>query len=71
MPGKTSTLTAPRAPSPVTAYLRLLRGGAVAPTSPMDQDGFHAPCSAPQMTGGCGGGQMMAGRAQDPALVHF
>lgn len=69
MPGKTSTPTAPRAPSPVTAYLRLLRGGAVATTHPMDQDGFHAP--APQMTGGCGGGQMMAGRAEDPALVHF
>ena len=71
MPGKTSTPAAPRPPSPITAYLRLLRGGAVSPAHPVDQDGLDAHFPAPQMTGRCGGGQMMAGRAEDPALVHF
>jgi hypothetical protein len=69
MPGKTSTPIGPHT-APASLYLRLLRGGSVMGRAPLaDTD---APVSvSPQMAGGACGGQMMAGRSEDPALVHF
>ncbi|MEA1674499.1 hypothetical protein [Nitrospirillum sp. BR 11163] len=70
MPGKTSTPIGPHT-SPMSLYLRLLRGGATTGRAPLAHD-TDAPVSVPpQMAGGVCGGQMMAGRSEDPALVHF
>ncbi|ASG22144.1 hypothetical protein [Nitrospirillum viridazoti] len=70
MPGKTSTPIGPH-PSPLPLYLRLLRGGTLVGQTPLADDSDAAVSVPRQMTGGACGGQMMAGRAEDPALVHF
>ncbi|MEA1652945.1 hypothetical protein UAJ10_28515 [Nitrospirillum sp. BR 11164] len=70
MPGKTSTPIGPHS-SPVPLYLRLLRGGTQVGHAPLADDGDTVVSVPPQMTGGVCGGQMMAGRSEDPALVHF
>ncbi|TWB45763.1 hypothetical protein [Nitrospirillum pindoramense] len=71
MPGKTSTPTG-TAPSPLALYRRLVRGTAGIPSPAdtlLDADGaLHV---RPQMAGSACAGQMMAGRCDDPALVHF
>ncbi|WP_044563776.1 hypothetical protein [Azospirillum sp. B4] len=70
MPGKTST---PSPSWPVATYLRSLRGNPAARPVPPHDNGRDAPANpaAAQMMGSCGTAQMMAGRAEDPALVHF
>ncbi|MDZ5649378.1 hypothetical protein [Nitrospirillum sp. BR 11828] len=71
MPGKSSTPIG-TAPSPLDLYRRLVRGTAGFPSraeARLDaDDSLHG---RPQMAGGACAGQMMAGRSDDPALVHF
>ncbi|MDE1145199.1 MAG: hypothetical protein PW843_01080 [Azospirillaceae bacterium] len=71
MPAKTSTTPTTSASAPT--YMRLLRGTlSRRPTSQSyDADGQDDAGDSRQMSGSCGNGQMVAGRADDPALVHF